>query len=51
MEKTTTETSGVLTASEFAQLEEHFEVVHKGLPDSDENEEDRRSFLTGEKQN
>lgn len=48
MEKTTTETSGVLTASEFAQLEEHFEVLHKGLPDSNENEDDRRAFLIGE---
>ncbi|WP_159155394.1 cold-shock protein [Empedobacter brevis] len=48
MEKSVTETSGVLTASEFAQLEEYFEVLHKGLPENTENEEDRRSFLTGE---
>lgn len=48
MEKTTTETSGVLTPSEFAQLEEYFEVLHKGLPENIENEEDKRAFLTGE---
>jgi len=44
MEKSVTETTGVLTASEFAQLEEYFEVLHKGLPDNNENEEYRRSF-------
>jgi cold shock CspA family protein len=49
MEKTATETTGVLTASEFAQLEEYFEVLHKGLPNSNENEDDKRTFLTGEK--
>lgn len=48
MEKSVTETTGVLTASEFAQLEEYFEVLHKGLPDNNENEEDRRAFLIGE---
>lgn len=47
MEKTATETTGILTASEFAQLEEYFEVLHKGLPDS--NEDDKRAFLIGEK--
>lgn len=49
MEKTITETSGVLSASEFAQLEEYFEVLHKGLPDINDNEIDERGFLSGEK--
>lgn len=49
MEKTTTETSGILTPSEFAQLEEYFEVVHKGLPTNEpENEQLREEFLNGE---
>jgi len=48
MEQSVTETTGVLTASEFAQLEEYFEVVHKGLPDINESEENRRAFLIGE---
>ena len=48
MEKSVTTTTGVLTSSEFEQLEEYFEVLHKGLPDSDENEDDRRAFLIGE---
>lgn len=47
MEKTVTETTGILTATEYAQLEEHFEVLHKGLPDNEETEEDRRAFLLG----
>lgn len=50
MEKSQTETSGILTESEYAQLEEYFEVVHKGLPDINkkEDEYDKRSFLVGE---
>ncbi len=48
MDLSVTKTSGFLTASEFAQLEEHFEVLHKGLPDNIEDEENRRSFLCGE---
>jgi hypothetical protein len=48
MEKSVSETSGILLASEFAQLEEYFEVLHKGLPDINENEESRRAFLIGE---
>lgn len=47
MERSVSETTGVLTAAEYAQLEEYFEVVHKGLPDSDLDREDRRSFLVG----
>lgn len=48
MEKSVTETSGILTATEFAQLEECFEVLHKGLPEVEEPEENRRRFLSGE---
>lgn len=48
MEKSVSDTTGVLTAAEYAQLEEYFEVVHKGLPDVDLDDEDRRSFLIGE---
>lgn len=48
MEKSVTQTSGVLTLSEFAQLEEYFEVLHKGLPDDNEAEEKKRNFLCGE---
>lgn len=48
MEKSQTATTGVLTTSEFAQLEEYFEVVHKGLPLFTEPEENRRAFLVGE---
>jgi hypothetical protein len=42
-------TSGELTPAEFAQLEEHFEVIHKGLPVEQEGEFERRQFLTGAK--
>lgn len=48
MEKSVTETTGILTASEFTQLEEYFDVLHKGLPENNETEEDRRAFLIGE---
>lgn len=48
MEKTVTETSGILSETEFAQLEEYFEVLHKGLPLVDEPEENRRKFLSGD---
>ena len=48
MEQSATETTGVLTESEFAQLEEYFEVLHKGLPDINTDEETRRAFLCGE---
>lgn len=49
MDKSQTETSGILTESEFAQLEEYFEVVHKGLPDLNESEINKKDFLIGEK--
>lgn len=49
MEKSAIDTTGILSASEFAQLEEYFEVVHKGLPDYYEDEDSKRAFLTGEK--
>lgn len=48
MEKSQTATTGILTTTEFAQLEEYFEVVHKGLPLFAESEENRRTFLIGE---
>lgn len=48
MAESKSETTGVLTESEFAQLEEYFEVLHKGLPTNDIEEETRRSFLCGE---
>lgn len=48
MAESKSETTGVLTESEFAQLEEYFEVLHKGLPTNDSEEETRRSFLCGE---
>lgn len=48
MEKSITETTGILSPTEFAQLEEYFEVVHKGLPEIEEPEENRRKFLCGD---
>lgn len=42
----TKEVTGILTAEEFAKLEEDFEVLHAGLPIPQE-EQDRRDFLTG----
>jgi hypothetical protein len=48
MEHSKSETSGVLTESEFAMFEEYFEVVHKGLPYANTEVETRRSFLCGE---
>lgn len=46
MEKSDSPTSGELTPTEFAQYEEYFEVVHKGLPNETEDE-DRVKFLKG----
>ncbi|WP_447637330.1 cold-shock protein [Flavobacterium microcysteis] len=46
MEKSDSLTSGELTPTEFAQYEEYFEVVHKGLPKETETEE-RIEFLKG----
>lgn len=43
----TADVTGILPAEVFSQLEEFFEVVHKGLPESEEYE-DRRPFLSGE---
>jgi len=47
MELSETKTSGELTLAEFAQLEEYFEVIHKGLPSQEAGEGERREFLTG----
>lgn len=44
----TKDVTGILPPDVFAQFEEYFEVVHKGLPDTEEGESDRRSFLCGE---
>lgn len=47
MEQSETKTSGVLNASELANYEEYFEVLHRALPDENDNMS-RENFLMGE---
>lgn len=49
MDKSESEASGELTPNEFAQYEEYFEVVHKGLPLETDQVEERTDFLRGVK--
>lgn len=46
-EQSVTETTGYISPNEFAQIEEYFELLHKGIQ-SNPTIEDERSFLSGE---
>jgi hypothetical protein len=46
----TKDVTGILPADTFSQLEEYFEVLHKGLPLPTETAENPRTFLNGENQ-
>ncbi|AYB32347.1 cold-shock protein [Chryseolinea soli] len=39
--------TGQLTAEQFFQLEDDFEVLHKALPQASDTDEDKREFLCG----
>jgi hypothetical protein len=43
----TKDVTGILSSEVFHQLEEDFEVLHKGLPDKIDPDDDRRRFLCG----
>lgn len=48
-DKTNIGTTGILSASEYSQIDEHFELLHKGIGTTpQEQEDDRRTFLCGE---